>query len=258
MNVINVERKNMPLSENLKRNPALAILGVILLSLGIWLDIVWIPDKPDPSLYLLNLVPGLILLFTWFRSVNNYDVKWIIGLGSVFTILITVVVIFINIGAAAFADAITPIEDVNRYPEFQAELKDSKLFQHFPDTIPTNATDVKFYMLPAFLQGGTIIELKYRLSQEEITALLYDFRSSAVVHTGNCYLSDTDYPIEDMSSFCKRYLTSDMFPVNSNPEVFILDSIPEGEPDFIWNHGSCYGVAIDLKSSTILYWLDDW
>ena len=41
-------------------------------------------------------------------------------------------------------------------------------------------------------------------------------------------------------------------------EILVLNAEPGGTPDFQWNHGYSYGVAISLKESEIVYWTEYW
>ena len=51
----------------------------------------------------------------------------------------------------------------------------ANLVQHFPQSIPEDAKDVKFSYLPAFLQGGMHIQLRYSTTPEQIETLYKKF-----------------------------------------------------------------------------------
>ncbi len=41
-------------------------------------------------------------------------------------------------------------------------------------------------------------------------------------------------------------------------EILVLEAKPQGNPEFKWNHGYSYGVAIESSASEIIYWAEDW
>lgn len=149
------------------------------------------------------------------------------------------------------------VTDVAQYTEIRAQLGDSIAVRHFPQTIPSDATDVRFFYEPGFLQGGTILQLKLKLPANRIDELYSQYRNMAIYtfvggDTNQANLLD-DVPIpffyasdNDEHSFPATY------------EIIVLGAEPYGKPDFKWNHGTTYGVAIDKSGSEIVYWLEDW
>jgi hypothetical protein len=150
------------------------------------------------------------------------------------------------------------VTDVAQYSETLAQLGDYVPSRHFPQTIPPDATEVRFYFLPSFLQGGTIMQLRLKLPVDQIDELYSQF-GNAAIHTfvGGDTNIHANLPDGVPTTF---FYTSDSdqpsFPVTY--EIIVLGAEPYGKPDLIWNHGISYGVAIDKSSSVIVYWLEDW
>ena len=253
---INTDEKAMRVF--LKRNRLLLGAGLLLLLFGLWIDVQWFSAKPSPTLYLLNLLPGLLLIFVWYRASTNVDGRWGVVLGVLITLVVSIFVVFLNLSAGAFLAATTPITDVSQYDEIRQQMSDSGLTQHFPSSIPENATDVKFEYLPKFLQGGGYIQLRVKLPLSEIEDLLTKYRSRAKYKFIGGDRSDhaNEPGGVPTTNFHTGGADDRSFP--NTYETLVLNAQPGDTPDFEWNHGYSYGVVISTENSEIIYWAEYW
>ncbi len=138
----------------------------------------------------------------------------------------------------------------------------ANLVEHFPQSIPEDAKDVKFSYLPGFLQGGTYIQLRYSTTPEQIETL---YKKFSVQKTKSFFGGNTNDHINVKEGMPTTFFyTSDKrgherFP--EDYEIMIFDPVvkeadrPQG---FYWNHGICHGVAISKKRNEIVYWAERW
>jgi len=147
------------------------------------------------------------------------------------------------------------IKDVWRYRQI-VHPDGSELMNHFPEKIPENAMNVRFYYEPGFLQGGMVCQVRMQLPYEEIKELYYKFaKQKTVWFWGGGKFGPQGMPATD-------FYTGDgdrRFPDDYG--IMILDRvIPEAERkgDYFWNHGSSHGVAISLRREEIIYWAESW
>lgn len=244
---------------NPKQNWGLLVISIWSLINGIGADIKLPPYHPPVTLYLLNLLSGILLLLTWYFASKYSKVRWIIiivGILSAYNS--SSFAISQNMKAEGFISPIDPTTDISLYGKIREKIGDSDLTRHFPLAIPENAENVHLEYLPKFLQGGSHLQLRMKLPISEINELLIKFRSQSKYKFIGGDRSDhadmeggvpTTYfytsGIEDLS-----------FP--SNYEILVLDSENAGTPDAPWNHGSGYGVIICTEKSEIIYWAEYW
>ena len=144
------------------------------------------------------------------------------------------------------------------YAEIRKQIGDSVFIQHFPSSIPENATNVKFVYLPKYLQGGGHIQLRLKLPQPEIEELLTEYHSKAKYKfIGGDRNEHANEPGGVPTTYFYTSGTDDgSFP--DTYEILVLKVQPEGNPDFEWNHGYSYGVVIGVEKSEIIYWAEYW
>lgn len=242
-----------------KRNRVVLVAGILLALFGFWLNLQWFSERPAANIYIINMFPGGLLLFTWYLASSHQDKRWLyIAAGVLFTVLVSIYAAFINLAGAAFLAMITPNTDLAEYYELSSEFGDSELTRHFPVPIPENATNIRYESLPQFMQGGGHLQLRFNLPPSEIEELLMEYRGQAQytfiggargdhqteaggVPTTNFYTNETD-----SLSFPDDY------------EILVLDAEPGGQPGHEWNHGYSYGVIISLERSEIIYWVEYW
>jgi hypothetical protein len=242
------------------------------------------------ALTIIFLLIGLCLSFAWrdynaFSLMKRSAIAWgpaffffvVYGLSlcfqSVWFKWITVTISIIGIGywllmSAALmflGPAVSSVTKVSRYEPIieavQGEEGDNPLTMHFPRSIPEDAENVRFFFQPPFLQGGLVLQLRYKTTPEKINELYDRFseQSTRSYFGGSMYEHmnmDDGMPITD---FYTNDSGSREFPVDY--EIMIFDE-PLSEPGqgerHYWNHGESHGVAISREHNEIVYWAEDW
>ncbi len=119
-----------------------------------------------------------------------------------------------------------------------------KMVQHFPESIPYDASGTRLYYTPGFLQAGTDFQVSFRLPADRIEQL---FVESAYRTKGR-----------DVSGYpAPRYRfagTDTEFPPDF--QIFILDGKSSGTHN--WNHGFMHGLAISKRRNEVVYWTEIW
>lgn len=140
--------------------------------------------------------------------------------------------------------------------EYQHALQDwhgLPAIAHFPPAIPADASHVRFYYRPSFLQGGMSLQLRYRTTPRQIEQLYTHFTSQKheIVHVG-------------VDIFELMFQTSDApppppgeSPIVAFPKDFeILLLTPMEKNEIVNEHNNVYtsGVAISKKRDEIVFW----
>jgi hypothetical protein len=243
----------------LKHNRLLWIAALLLLALGLWVNIKWFPYHPTLTLFFVNFLPGILLLIFWYSTAKADMKPWVVAsLGVVMTSACLLLAVFINVSAGVVLATTTPINDVARYEEIRNSIENSDLIEHFPETIPNDAQVLGFEYFRGFMQGGAYIQLRLQLPPDEIAELSEQFHTRAKYRfVGGNSNDHTNQPNDIPTTFFHTSGTDDIsFPYTY--EILMLDAQPTGTPDFEWNHGFSYGVAISITDSEIVYWAEDW
>lgn len=149
-----------------------------------------------------------------------------------------------------FEDMTRPVINLDQYERILNHK--SALTAHFPEHIPPDAVEVHFYYLPAFMQGGSELLLRYRTSSSYPDALLRKYSSAAIeVINGPASKSQsTSFP-HALTGWINS-VGYDVLP--DDFQVLILGtSRPED-----WNHGYSYGLAVSHQRQEVLYWAETW
>jgi hypothetical protein len=170
---------------------------------------------------------------------------------------------FYAVGMESFLGAIAVVKDVGRYSEILDERwrSEEHLVEHFPRPIPSNAQEVRFSFQPAFLQGGTCIQLRCRMPADSISELYDRFSRNK---TRSYFGGDTNRHMnmkEGMPTTCFYTSGSKNVEFPEDYEIMIFDKILKEEDrpaGFYWNHGRSHGVAISQKNNEIVYWAESW
>jgi hypothetical protein len=158
------------------------------------------------------------------------------------------------------------ITDVARYSEIRDDdWHNGPLVQHFPDKIPADATDVHvLYSLP-FMQKGAYFQLRFKLPPQQIADLLAEYNARATWKYEGCAYSDQGCYIIGENDPPLPYFYLDDGPEGVvrplNYTTFVLGAQLRGgsePPDFPWNHGHTYGIAVNSSTSEVLYWAEAW
>lgn len=183
----------------------------------------------------------------------------VVGIVAVWGIILTII---FSLGSAT-----QDVTDIKRYQEIRSEFDPSReLTKHFPNNIPTDATNAYLFYSPGSFRNFTIFELKIKLPANRIKSLESQYRPLAKrrYKRGDKNNSPTEYTCSsDYANITITYDyhchtcgdTNSSFPPTY--EILVLED-SRGEPDCITIHGAHSGVAIDSSTSQIVYWVVDW
>lgn len=130
--------------------------------------------------------------------------------------------------------------------------------KHFPTIIPSVAKDVQIIYYPGSPEYGRIFQLRIKLPEIQIKKALSEYRDIAKYKYQG---GDTNDHANQTNGVPTTFLyTSDLQPGTfpSTYEILVLNANNRGTPDFPWNHGDSYGVAVDKIASEIVYWVEEW
>ena len=153
---------NVTVKAYLKTNRLLLLASILTLMAGLWLNLRAFRQFPDMTLlgYVINFLPGLLLLLSWFLASTFLRLRWLfIGLGVLVTLLASGFALLMHSMGEYLLSATTEVQDIARYEEILASYPEAWV-AHFPSDVPNDATQVTFYYLPAFLQGGSYLQLR--------------------------------------------------------------------------------------------------
>ena len=153
-----------------------------------------------------------------------------------------------------FRDA-EPTTDVARYPEMLRKFAPLSITPHFPQTIPADATLVRFFARPGFLQGSTQIQLRLRLPRDRYRAVEAQLQAAAATATitgpGDGKPWSLPFFTADAST---PGIPTDDFPAHYTVHVLGARDRAGGS----WNHGESHGVALWPEGNEVVYWGEDW
>ncbi|MEM0979269.1 MAG: hypothetical protein AAGH78_03245, partial [Cyanobacteria bacterium P01_H01_bin.58] len=162
----------------LRRNRFLLVLAVLLTWAGLGLNILLIPYSPPIDLGLINLTPGAMMGATWYLAGRFYRRRWIpILLGFFATLAAIAFVLLSNLAYLVLSSSALTVTDVSRYEEVRSLYESADLVNHFPASIPPEATNVAFYYFPGMLQGGMTLQLRLQLPAAQWEARRTEYES---------------------------------------------------------------------------------
>jgi len=161
-------------------------------------------------------------------------------------------------------DPLEPRTDISEYPEIRNGYwgKRSHLLQHFPETIPPEATETQMYFVST-LVGGNVFQLKLTLPPSNIDELWEQYRAKA---TSEVYVRrDMAEGREEKIIQSQEIPTVHSYTSGSSDlefpdsyEIIVLYAEASGSDENLWNHGAVSGVSIDKSAAEIVYWAEDW
>ena len=179
-------------------------------------------------------------------------------------------IVLIGYISYSFDQATKPVTDVSRYADIIDPTAEnpSPLVAHFPRSIPSNAQNVQLYYQPGALQGGTVLELRMQLPEDEIQRIQAQVQplatrqyvpgsennspktetspdGSNVTYTYTFHTGASDDGVASPQTFPEEYA------------IYVLADT-RGAPEYDWNHPELYGVAINEATSEVVYWMEDW
>ncbi|PAX59855.1 hypothetical protein [Brunnivagina elsteri] len=154
----------------------------------------------------------------------------------------------------------TIVKDSSKYSEIRYKVwLNPTLVNHFPESIPKDATNVRLVYVPASAQGGSAFQVKFKQPQEKIKSAIAKYNQVAKYKYKGGDTNDHSNQANGIPT--TFFYTSDdadngTFPPDYN--VLVLGAEDKGQKEFKWNHGNSYGVAISRLDSTIVYWVEAW
>lgn len=238
------------------------ILAILFGVVGVVQCVRWSSSGTITIGYLLNFVPTVAFLVAYGVSRN-------ISRKAVHIVAIPLCLLalgfwgFVTLGVEMFIDATTEVTDVRKYADILNDYwsYNQDLVSHFPRPIPSDADGVRFSFLPAFLQGGAHIQLRYSSLPNRISELYDHF---AAEKTKSFVGGDTNDHMNMKGGMPTTFFYtsgSDSHEFPDDYEIIIFDKVlkeedrPQGH---YWNHGQSHGVAISKERSEIVYWAESW
>jgi hypothetical protein len=209
----------------------------------------------------LKFLPAVVFLIAYVMSrKTNRITTHIVAIP--FCIFAVGFWIFVSIVVDGLATMTTEVTAVKQYDTILNDRRSlcSELVQHFPRPIPSNAKDVRFSFLPAFLQGGVRVQLRYSASPAVISDLYerYSGQKTKSFLGGDANIHMNAKEGMPTTFFYTSGSADRRFP--DDYEIMIFDRVAKENrpPDFCWNHGKSHGVAISKKRNEIVYWAESW
>ncbi len=151
------------------------------------------------------------------------------------------------------------ITNTQRYREIRYQIwSNPETIKHFPQTIPTDAKETTMIYSPGLIKGSSTLQLRYKLPSTKIKKLLVDYQKVAQhKYLGGNTNDHANQPQGVPTTFFyTNKLEEQTFPLTY--QILVLNAHDRGTPDFKWQHGHSYGVAIDKFNSEIVYWAEQW
>lgn len=220
------------------RNPLLTAGGLLLLAAGAGADM-WMlaahGGQVGWRLPVLVLAPGLILLFTEWLVRNTPSMS---GCLTVVALVLAAVSGFWAFMGVAMVVKSEPVTAPERYGEIMEASRrgEREYLAHFPEQIPEDAEDVRFYHLPGFLQGVAVWELRMTLPPERVKTIV----------------SDLPEEMEELKPEQGPRLHAGPS-ARELPQFPVLRATVKGGGD---RHGPVHGIAADPESGEIMFWAE--
>jgi len=162
---------------------------------------------------------------------------------------------------------LTPITTASKYNNVMTlRWHDQQLIEHFPEQIPSDAENTRFYYRAGFLQGGSTIELRVKVPAKHVEEVYTAYRPKAKIILNGAEKLDRGTSNPDMLPKWS-FVT---FPPNENEipgthtllpkdfKILLLSSEPYKSNPTDWNHGKATGISISRQRREIIYWAEDW
>ncbi|MGF1535163.1 MAG: hypothetical protein ACFB4J_01585 [Elainellaceae cyanobacterium] len=231
------------------QSPLLFIASLLLLALGLGVNLWWtVYGGFELSLWLVNIVPGLILLLTGYGVSRARRRRWLWrAVGIFFTLLSTTLIILLNLVGYAFESATRPITDPAEYATVRSQFGDADHIQHFPPMIPPEATAVQFYYQRGALQGAMSLQLRVELPEGTWQQIKARYEPQARYQVSAAAL---DAPEFDAPVSIPRFWVGDRDTRRFPGTYTLLFLSAPSAPLY------SYGVAVNPSPPTIVYWVE--
>jgi hypothetical protein len=137
----------------------------------------------------------------------------------------------------------TPVKNIQEYETVLNEWKRfaPDIITHFPDKIPSEATNVNFYYFPGFLQSDPRIELRFQTEKAKIDTYYENYKKV----TTKSWHGDTWVHRKPPSES-----DSEIIQLDKDFEIMQFDENPDNLPE----HSKEHGVAINKGTNEIIFW----
>lgn len=221
---------------------------------------IWTWSLPDAIKFFCNVTLGLTLLLAIFHILSHkFRNRVLHALMQLAVALLVTAWCLALYGMTMLLSVTEGISNPGKYNGIVEKCRnaDKEFFGHFPDKIPSNASNVRFHFLPKFLQGGGHLQIRYSLPPEEIEKFHSKFEKlkSCSVFGGDINSTLNDEKLMRITDFYTSGDKSQTFP--KDYEIMVLDPFVS-KSKRNWNHGQAHGVAISKKKNEIVYWAELW
>ena len=151
------------------------------------------------------------------------------------------------------------ITDVSQYGSLLTRWEQVSV-NHFPASVPDQATNVRVSYFPGFLQGGAHLQLRAEFPLNQLEAEHSRLSHSAIAK----FVAGEVFPLVPNVNYIKGMPPPAFYAADKDTSliypddyiVFILsaehgDSVP-------WNHGRTKGIAISPTRMELVYWVERW
>jgi hypothetical protein len=185
------------------------------------------------------------------------NLKWV---GRILGGLALVAVLAIAWMAYSFNKALKPIKSIDQYQDVLADWKGSGLIDHFPNSVPAEARNVKFSSFPGFLQGGGHVQLRVELPEAEVKSLYEHATKIAKQHQdGGSSVTLINEREDGLSSTSPHTLAEGTYEFSDDYRIFIFHAEPYRKGSgHDWNHGESAGMVVSLQRNEVLYYAENW
>ena len=117
--------------------------------------------------------------------------------------------------------------DPNRYSEILDSTEPDIFFAHFPQEIPSEASNVRFAYQPRIMQGAMLLELLISLPESQVDELWNQYSSLEQ------YQFTDDKTLDDISEPILFLIHDENYELNQDFSIFFIEALPAGKASFI-------------------------
>lgn len=151
------------------------------------------------------------------------------------------------------------ITDVSLYQDIRDhKWANSQQIQHFPPNILANTKPVSMAYSSGWRQSSSFFQVRLKQSPEQIKKLFNHYNQIAEHQYQG---GDTNDHLKKPNGVPTTFFHTSQSEIETFPntyQILVLKAQEQGQPGFKWKHGSSYGVAINISSAEIVYWVEQW
>lgn len=199
---------------------------------------------------LIALVPVILYSISLYIVIkNDKSIKWT-RFSNFSNLILFLFLIMTNFFYISFKDSTKSITNAKYYNRILRIYNHEKnpLINHFPSSIPKDASNVEFLEHPQFLQGTAEIYLKYQLPNEELESLEKQLNNNHYKLLNNSWIIENKLEVpEKIKEFSKSI---------SNSKIFLING--EYAENENGSNGNSYGLALNYDDNSVMYWSQTW